>query len=117
MKERTKLRISGVAAGLVNGCFGGGGGMVLLPLLMGLCGLEQKKALATCVAAILPFCALSAVIYVLRTDFDWLLALPYLIGGAVGGALGGRLFRNVSAVWLRRLFALFLLYGGARYVV
>lgn len=117
MTDRAKLRISGAAAGLVNGCFGGGGGMVLAPLLVGLCGLEQKKALATCVAAILPFCVLSAAIYVLRTDFDWLLALPYLIGGAVGGALGGRLFQNVSALWLRRFFALFLLYGGVRYLI
>lgn len=117
MTDRAKLRISGVAAGLVNGCFGGGGGMVLVPLLNGWCGLQQKKALATCVAAILPFCVLSAAIYVLRTDFDWLLALPYLIGGALGGAVGGRLFQNVSALWLRRLFALFLLYGGVRYLI
>lgn len=91
--------------------------MVLVPLLNGWCGLEQKKAMATCVAAILPMCLLSAAIYALGEGIDWRQALPYLIGGTLGGALGGRLFRGVSAVWLRRLFALFLLYGGARYLV
>ncbi len=117
MQQKAKLRLSGAAAGLVNGCFGGGGGMVMVPLLTRWCGLEQKQALATCVGVILPFCVLSAAIYVLRGGFDWLMALPYLIGGGIGGALGGLLFQKVSALWLRRIFALFLLYGGVRYLL
>lgn len=117
MRQKAKLGLSGALAGLVNGLFGGGGGMVMAPLLTAWCGLEQKRALATCVAVILPFCVLSAAIYVLRTDFDWLLALPYLIGGGIGGALGGLLFKRVSSRWLRRIFALFLLYGGVRYLL
>ena len=32
----------------------------------------------------------------------------------IGGLLAGRLFRGVRILWLRRLFALLLLYGGAR---
>ena len=117
MERKAKLRLSGAAAGLVNGCFGGGGGMVMAPLLNRWCGLEQKRALATCVGVILPFCVLSAAIYVLRGGFDWLQALPYLVGGGIGGAVGGALFRRVSSRWLRRIFALFLLYGGVRYLL
>lgn len=49
MNQKAKLGVSGAAAGLVNGLFGGGGGMVMAPLLTGWCGLEQKRALATCV--------------------------------------------------------------------
>ena len=79
MNQKAKLGVSGAAAGLVNGLFGGGGGMVMAPLLTGWCGLEQKRALATCVGVILPFCVLSAAIYVLRGGFDWL-------GGAPRGA-------------------------------
>ena len=33
MTEKRKNQIAGAAGGLVNGLFGGGGGMVLLPLL------------------------------------------------------------------------------------
>ena len=117
MAQKGKLAVAGILAGLVNGCFGGGGGMVMAPLLMNWCGLEEKRALATCVAVILPLCVLSAAICVLRGGFDWLLALPYLIGGGIGGALGGLLFGKVSGLWLRRLFALFLLYGGVRYLL
>ena len=53
----------------------------------------------------------------LRGGFDWLAALRYLIGGGIGGALCGLLFRKVSAGVLRKLFALFLLYGGVRYLL
>ena len=105
---------AGGAAGLANGFFGGGGGMVLVPLLTRWCGLEQRKAFATSVAVIFPLCALSAVIYWLRGGLDLALALPYLAGGLLGGLLGGRLFRRVNMLWLRRGFALLILYGGVR---
>ena len=106
MTDRMKYALSGAAAGAVNGLFGGGGGMVLAPALTGWCHMEQKRALATCVAAILPLCLLSAAI-----------SLPYLLGGLGGGFVGGRLFQKVSNLWLRRIFACFLLYGGVRYLL
>ena len=117
MRQKTKLGLSGALAGLVNGLFGGGGGMVMVPLLTAWCGLEQKRALATCVAVILPFCVVSAAVYLLRAPFDLVQALPYLLGGLAGGFVGGRLFPRVPAPWLRYLFAAFLVYGGVRYLL
>ena len=84
MNVKWKYRISGAAAGLVSGLFGGGGGMVLLPLLTRWCRVEEKTAFATCVAGILPFCVVSAAIYLLRTPFDFTQALPYLLCGLEG---------------------------------
>ena len=109
-----KFAAAGAAAGLINGFFGGGGGMILVPLLVGLCGLEQKTAFATSVAIIAPLCALSAGIYWFRGSLDFAAALPYLIGGLAGGLLGGKLFKKVSVKWLRRVFALLILYGAVR---
>lgn len=117
MKQRTRYVVSGVLAGVVNGLFGGGGGMVLVPLLRRWCGLEERRAFATCVAVILPFCVVSAAVYLLRTPFDLTQALPYLLGGLAGGFVGGRLFPRVPAPWLRYLFAAFLVYGGVRYLL
>ena len=88
--------------------------MILVPLLTGLCGLSQRKAFATSVAVILPLCILSSAIYLLRGGLDWLSALPYLLGGLAGGFLGGKLFRRVRMDWLRRAFALLILYGAVR---
>ena len=106
--------------GLITGCF------VLLHIspmdftegaLTGWCHMEQKRALATCVAAILPLCLLSAAISLWRQPLDWMQALPYLLGGLGGGFVGGRLFQKLSNLWLRRIFACFLLYGGVRYLL
>ena len=112
--KRLWYSLAGGAAGLVNGFFGGGGGMVLVPLLAGKCGLDQRKAFATSVAVIAPLCTLSAGIYWMRGDLDLMAALPYLAGGLVGGFAGGKVFKQVSMVWLRRGFALLILYGGVR---
>ena len=104
MQAKAKYAVSGALAGAVNGLFGGGGGMVLVPLLSGWCGMEGKRSFATCVA-------------VLRQGFELAAALPYLLGGLAGGLVGGRLFRCVSVEWLRGLFAAFLVYGGVRYLL
>ena len=108
MEKKTKYRLSGVAAGLTNGIFGGGGGIPLR--------VEEKKAFATCVAVIFPMCAVSAALWYWRAELSLTAALPYLLGGFAGGLVGGKLFKKVPNLWLRRIFALFLLYGGWRYL-
>ena len=106
--------VAGGLAGVANGLFGGGGGMMLVPLLTGRCGLDQRRAFATSVAIILPLCVLSSVIYFFRGGLDLSAALPYLLGGLAGGWIGGRVFRRLNMDWLRRAFALLILYGGVR---
>ena len=115
MEENTRnAALAGGLAGLANGFFGGGGGMILVPLLISKCGLDQRKAFATSVAIILPLCILSSVIYLLRGGLDLSAALPYLVGGLAGGLIGGKLFKNLNMDWLRRAFALLVLYGGIK---
>ena len=55
-------------------------------------------------------------LYRRRAELSLLTALPYLLGGFAGGLVGGKLFKKVPNLWLRRIFALFLLYGGWRYL-
>jgi len=76
--------------------------------------MDQRRAFATSVAVILPLCALSAGVYLLRGGLDLGAALPYLIGGTVGGWIGGRCFKGVRIGWLKRGFGLLLIYGGVR---
>ena len=86
---------TGGAAGLANGLFGGGGGMVLAPALTGWCHMEQKRALATCVAAILPLCLLSTAISLWRQPLDWMQARsdgPLWIGVWSGNEKARRLY-------------------------
>ena len=117
MQKATKFRAAGAIAGTVNGLFGGGGGFPLALLLRRWAGLDEKTAFATCVAVILPACIVSAAVYVFRGALPLREALPYLAGGLAGGLIGGKLFKCVPGIWLRRVFALFLLYGAARYLL
>ena len=113
---KNPARIAGGAAGLANGLFGGGGGMVFLPIVARWGSLSQRKLYATCVGVIFPVCAVSALVYLFRDPGIWREAMPYLAGGCIGGDIGGRLYGRVSAKWLKWLFAAFLFYGGVRYL-
>ena len=116
MKKTWAARIAGGAAGFANGCFGGGGGMVFLPILSRQSDLEQRKLYATCVGVIFPVCLVSAAIYLWRGGISLQTALPYLAGGLLGGYLGGRLYGKVSTKLLKWLFAGFLFYAGVKYL-
>ncbi|MCC8182428.1 MAG: sulfite exporter TauE/SafE family protein [Clostridiales bacterium] len=115
--DRWKWAVSGALAGAANGLFGGGGGMILVPLLLRWLKMEEKRAFASSVAIILPLCLGSTASYWWQGERNLLQALPYLLGGWLGGALGGRLFRRASPRLLRTLFALFLRYGGIRCLI
>ena len=117
MKKHWPARIAGAAAGLASGLFGGGGGMVFLPILSRWGGLPQRKLYATCVGVIFPVCLASAGVYLLRGELPLLTALPYLAGGLAGGWIGGKLYGRLSTRWLKWLFAAFLFYAGGKYLL
>ena len=117
MDSKIPARIAGGAAGLANGLFGGGGGMVFLPILSRFGGLEQRKLYATCVGIIFPVCAVSAGVYLWRGGVSLSTALPYLAGGLIGGWLGGKLYGKVPTKFLKWLFAAFLFYAGVKYLL
>lgn len=115
--DRRKNQIAGTAGGLINGLFGGGGGMVLLPLLARWSALEARGAFATCVAIIFPMCCVSTAVYLWQVRPSLELVLPYLAGGVAEGLLGGLTFSKVPVRVLKVIFGLFLLYGGVRYLL
>lgn len=113
-KGIARCAVSGAAAGLINGFFGGGGGMIFIPLLTRWLGLEEQKAFATCVSVILPLCIVSSAVYLFRAEIEMALAWPYLVGGLFGGIVAGKVFKKVPPKLLRRILALLIIYGGVR---
>ena len=116
MKQQTKWALTGAAAGTVCGFFGGGGGMLAVPLLQK-SGLSSRETFATSLGVILPLTVASLVVALFRQAFDWQAAWPYLVGGAIGGLLGGRVFKNIPTLWLHRGFGILLLWGGIKAVL
>ena len=108
--------LAGVLAGMVNGIFGGAGGMVLIPLLGLWTDAEPESIFPLSVCVMLPVCGLSLWLASRSGPLPWADTLPYLLGSALGGILAGRLGQRVPTLWLHRIFGILLLWGGIRYL-
>ena len=116
MRKSVRLGISGAAAGGVNGLFGAGGGMVLVPLLTGYAHLEEHEVFPSSVAIIFPVCIISVLLNLRHETIDFWGFLPYLIGSVLGGLAAGVWGRNIPTVWLHRVLGVLILWGGVRYL-
>ncbi len=106
--------LPGFLAGAVNGLIGGGGGLLLVPLLKRISGLPAKRAHATAVAAMVCLSAVSLAIYLYNGSVNMTYALPLSAGGMVGGACGALWLRGVPVKTLRIGFALFMIWSAWR---
>ena len=113
--QKLFLCLAGAAAGAVNGLFGAGGGMVLVPLLGKRTGISEQERFPTSITIIAPICIVSLLI-----SRNWQLSfqqvLPYLAGSAVGGVAAGLWGKYIPTVWLHRFLGLLILWGGIRYL-
>ena len=108
--------IAGFCAGVVNGLFGAGGGMVLVPLLCIFTDLEHDQVFPASVSIILPICLVSLSFAIYHAGFQLDLIFPYLIGGTIGGTLAGLIGKRIPVVWLHRILGIMILWGGIRYL-
>lgn len=105
--------LAGFAAGAVNGFFGAGGGMVLVPLLGFLTEMEEEDIFASSLSIILPICLVSLAS---TQKIAWTEALPWLPGSALGGVLAGVWGEKIPVKWLHRGLGMFIVWGGLRYL-
>ena len=105
MKGRKLRQIScGVAVGMANSLFGGGGGMIAVPMLSGT-GMSEKRAHATAILLILPVSFVSFLFYAFRGFCDFSVLIPTALGVSVGGALGAKLLGKLPVKTVNLLFA------------
>ena len=116
MKRSVGAGIAGFSAGALNGLFGAGGGMVLVPLLSLLTDLEEEKMFGTSVIILLPICIISLLFSNGWDTFSFLQALPYLLGSAAGGVLAGNFGKKIPTLWLHRVLGILIVWGGIRYI-
>lgn len=114
IKNKLYLILTGVVTGLANGFFGGGGGMIVVPLMTFLLKMKTKTAHATALAVILPITIISAMVYFLKGSFDYKNGIPSGIGVIAGGAIGAWLLGKLSAKWVTRAFAIVMLAAGVK---
>ena len=107
------LMLTGLAAGLVNGLLGTGGG-ILVVLMLGYLypKLPPKDRFACALTVMLPT-SLVSVFFWARELPELPFILRYVIPAAAGGLLGGFLLDKIKTKWLAKLFALLTIYAGA----
>lgn len=116
MKKYLGILLAGLGAGAVNGLFGAGGGMVLVPMLSLLTDLEDREIFPASISIILPICLVSLTVTAMTSSVAWGDALPYLIGSAAGGIAAGLWGQRIPAKWLHRGLGVMILWGGIRYL-
>ncbi len=114
MKEKTNNLLTvggGLLAGFVNGLLGAGGGMLSVPILER-SNLEKKKAHASAVAVIMPLSLFSATLYLINGSVTVSDAVKYIPWGLLGAAAGTLLLKKLPDKWIRRIFAIFMIWAG-----
>jgi hypothetical protein len=113
--EPWKLVPLGVAAGMVGGSLGVGGGIVLVPLLVA-AGLRRHEAHATSLSGIVLTAAAGAISFGVAGEVDFALGVTIGLGGIVGSTSGTWLMNRISARSLTVVFAMVLLVAGIRLI-
>ncbi len=106
----------GALVGFISGFFGGGGGMLCVPLLQ-FAGLDVKRAHATALLVILPICIVSAAIYISNGYFEWTAVLCACIGVVFGGAAGAALLDKMTSTAVAVIFAALMIAIGIKLMV
>lgn len=113
MNEKNKMRLLGGLAGIANGFFGSGGGIIAVPMLKK-AGFEAKKAHAGSLALTLPLSVISALFYMGNGSFQWQSAAVLIPFGLAGAAVGTVLMKKISVRLLSGIFGLLLVISGVR---
>lgn len=115
-KSTLGIILAGLGAGAVNGLFGSGGGMVLIPLLTACTDLQDDEIFPASVSIILPICLVSICFSFRDNTVTFGSVLPYLLGSVAGGILAGFIGKRIPTKWLHKFLGLLIIWGGIQYL-
>ena len=102
--------IVGIAAGMLSGLVGVGGGIIIVPALVYLIGFSQKEAQGTSLGVLLlPVGILGVLQYYKQGHID-LKVVGYLsLGFIVGGYFGSKIALSISQETAKKIFAIVMI--------
>jgi uncharacterized membrane protein YfcA len=105
-----KMLVLGGLAGILSGMFGIGGGLIIVPALILFFDLDPKTAVGTSLfALLLPTGLLGVLEYWRRGEMKPLHGFLIALGLFCGAYLGARLTGVMSALVVKRVYAVFLI--------
>jgi uncharacterized membrane protein YfcA len=109
--------IMGAVIGFVNGFWGGGGGMICVPILSQVLKLPEKSSHATTLLIMLPLCITSLIIYIIQGNLLLIDAIKIGIGFVIGGIIGAIILKHINNTWLGFIFSLIIIAGGIKLIL
>lgn len=108
----------GLAAGILSGVFGIGGGVIIVPALIYLAGFRQHNATGTSLAVLLPPIGIGAVWeYYRHQNVDLRVAMIMAVAVFGGGWIGAIIANRLAGPHLRLAFGVFVVVLGVSLIV
>lgn len=105
----------GIAAGILAGLVGVGGGIIIVPALAYFFKMDQITAQGTSLAVLLPPSGLLAFLRYYRSGHvNVQIAIVIVVGLLLGGWIGGGWAQQISGPMLRKGFAVFMLLAAVK---
>jgi len=114
--EKTVMIAGGSVIGFINGFFGGGGGMICVPLLQKVLKRQTKISHASAIAIILPISIVSAITYVINGNFELMVTLKAGGGVILGGIVGALLLKKLNSVIINLIFSILMIIAGVKLI-
>lgn len=104
------LLLTGIAAGMLGGMVGVGGGIIIVPALVYFLGMSQFSAQGTSLALIMfPVGILGVLQYYKKGHVDFHMVLILAIGFIVGSFLGSKISLSLPQEVVKKCFALLMI--------
>lgn len=116
-KQVLLLVLVGVFGGVINGLFGAGAGLLLVPLIKLISGLEDKKVHATTLGCVLLMCITSSIVFFVHKQIDYKLTMWCFIGSLAGAVLGTFLLQKFKNKAINIIFSCLLVAAGVLMIV
>ena len=107
----------GVAAGVLAGLLGIGGGVLIVPATVLLAGFEQHVAQGTSLVVIIPAAAAGSITHYRHGRLSLRDAALLAVGGVVGALIGSITALALDEELLQRLFAVLILVIAGRMLI
>lgn len=107
----------GVFGGLINGLFGAGAGLLLVPLIKLVSRLDEKKVHATTLGCVMLMCIASSVVFLINKQVDFKITLWCFIGSLAGAILGTFLLQKFKNKIINLIFSGLLIAAGVLMII
>lgn len=111
------IMLVGLIAGFVSGLLAIGGGIILIPAFIMICGLTMQEAAATSLVCIAFFAIPGSITHALLGHIDWKIFLAISVGVIPATFLGTKIALKLKSRQLQLMFSIFLIIFGVYFSI